>query len=327
MGNINTVMQHYLEDRRRFADLFNGVFFQGREKIKPQMLRNEDGRYTAFAAEKRNLVEGKRTERIRDLKMWMESGGLLRILAVENQNLVDYAMPFRCMQYDTMEYGKQTEELKKRNRQSNMLETPAEKMCGMRKQDKLIPVYTLCLYHGEKEWDGPRSLKDMMQFGEEDEMECFFSDYPFHLFCINEETDFSAFSTELKEVFSAVHYRNNKKEFKRLLEMDESYRHLSRDTVEVLSALLNVPQMWEEREQYMNREAEEEEYDMCQAMREWLEDERNEGVQQGIQAGMQQGIMVIIKNMLRLGAPIRDICAYTGYSEEQIRQIQEEIDA
>lgn len=73
----------------------------------------------------------------------------------------------------------------------------------------------------------------------------------------------------------------------------------------------------------MNREAEEEEYDMCQAMREWLEDERNEG----IQVGMQQGIVVIIKNMLRLGAPIRDICAYTGYSEEQIRQIQEEIDA
>ena len=73
----------------------------------------------------------------------------------------------------------------------------------------------------------------------------------------------------------------------------------------------------------MNREAEEEEYDMCQAMREWLEDERNEG----IQAGVQQGIMVIIKNMLRLSAPIRDICAYTGYSEEQIRQIQEEIEA
>ncbi len=73
----------------------------------------------------------------------------------------------------------------------------------------------------------------------------------------------------------------------------------------------------------MNREAEEEEYDMCQAMREWLEDERNEG----IQAGVQQGITVIIKNMLRLGAPIRDIRAYTGYSEEQIRQIQKEIDA
>ena len=73
----------------------------------------------------------------------------------------------------------------------------------------------------------------------------------------------------------------------------------------------------------MNREAEEEEYDMCQAMREWLEDERNDG----IQAGVQQGITVIIKNMLRLGAPIRDIRAYTGYSEEQIRQIQKEIDA
>ncbi len=24
---------------------------------------------------------------------------------------------------------------------------------------------TLCLYHGEEKWDGPRSLKDMMDFG------------------------------------------------------------------------------------------------------------------------------------------------------------------
>lgn len=27
--------------------------------------------------------------------------------AWENQNMVDYTMPFRCMQYDSMEYGQQ----------------------------------------------------------------------------------------------------------------------------------------------------------------------------------------------------------------------------
>lgn len=38
------------------------------------------------------------------------------------------------------------------------------------KEDKIIPVITVVLYFGEKPWDGPRSLKDMMGWkGEEAE--------------------------------------------------------------------------------------------------------------------------------------------------------------
>lgn len=31
MGKVNQAMHHYMRNRGRFADLFNGVFFQGRK--------------------------------------------------------------------------------------------------------------------------------------------------------------------------------------------------------------------------------------------------------------------------------------------------------
>lgn len=38
------------------------------------------------------------------------------MLAVENQNHVDYATPLRCMEYDVAEYRKQLQSLKRQNR-------------------------------------------------------------------------------------------------------------------------------------------------------------------------------------------------------------------
>lgn len=42
-----------------------------------------------------------------------------------------------------------------------------------------MPEATSCLYHGEEKQNGPRSLKDMMDFGSDaDGMSRFFKDYP-----------------------------------------------------------------------------------------------------------------------------------------------------
>ena len=95
MGKISNTVNYYFSDNKRFADLFNAVFFQG----------------TA---------------------------------------VVDYTMPFRCLQYDTMEYGKQLDEIRRRNEREGCLGTRAEVFSGLLKQDRLEPVYTLCLYHGEE---------------------------------------------------------------------------------------------------------------------------------------------------------------------------------
>lgn len=49
----------------------------------------------------------------------------------------------------------------------------------MRKTDKLIPVVTIVIYYGEKEWDGAVSLHGMLHIPEE--MKPFVNDYRMHL--------------------------------------------------------------------------------------------------------------------------------------------------
>lgn len=201
MGKINNVMRHYVSNKRRFADLFNGVFFHGKNVIRAEELTEASEQYTELEAEdKTEMVTGERLERIRDIKMYLQSGECLRVLAVENQNFVDYSMPFRCMEYDSMEYRKQLENLRQKNREKSDFSTVSERLCGLKSTDRLSPVYTLCFYHGEEEWTGPLSLKDMMNFDNDDGMGQFFSDYPMQLFYVNEDTDLSVFHTELREV-------------------------------------------------------------------------------------------------------------------------------
>lgn len=301
MGKINSVMHHYMRDKRRFADLFNGVFFRGEAIIRPEDLTEISGHYTETEAESgtgQNI--GGRLERIRDIEMCMKNGKTLRLLALENQNGIDYTMPFRCMQYDVMDYRKQIDERKRRNKIENTYRTMDEKICGLRKLDRLTPVYTLCLYHGEDKWDGPRSLREMMDFGEDkEEMNALFADYPLRLYCVGEEKDFSLFNTELRTVFRTLKYRKDKRELKKLVEAEPEFRQLDRDTVEVMATLLKVPKIWEERGKYMN--GNEEEYDMCQALQEMLMDERIEGKKAGIEEGIKEGIKAFIESGRELG--------------------------
>ena len=170
MGKLNTVMKNYLSDDSRFADLFNGVCFGGRQKIKAGELSEASEQYAALTGKTEKATGKRARERSRDLKKKLDNGGALRILAIENQNLVDYTMPLRCMEYDTMEYRKQLDAIKRAHSVKNKkkLQSSAERFSGVTKEDRLFPVYTLCLYHGEEPWDGPRTLKDMMNFGEKD---------------------------------------------------------------------------------------------------------------------------------------------------------------
>ena len=85
--------------------------------------------------------------------------------------------------------------------------------CAAWRSDRLNPVYTLCLYHGTKTWDGPRNLREMMQFGNDEERDLWeenFSDYPLRLICVNELRDTECFTTGLRELFRIMPYRNDK---------------------------------------------------------------------------------------------------------------------
>lgn len=325
MGKMNNVINYYFKDNQRFADLFNATFFQGRMVVNWQDLSESSETYQESEAENlRSNARGKRTERIRDICKTLKSGEVLRILALENQEVVDYSLPFRCMQYDCMEYGKQLNIIRKRNQQENLLHTPAEKLCKLRQSDRLVPVYTLCLYHGAEKWDGPRSLRDMMAFGvKEGGFIQNFSDYPMHLYCVNEANDLDKFHTEVSLFFRALKYRQDRAGLKVLMQQEPAYSQLSADTLEVISVVLEMPSVWENREKYMNsNQGKKEEYNMCQAVREWAEEERGIGREEGRLQGRKEQTLTIIKNMLKRGMSDDDILAIAECSQEFLDHVK-----
>ena len=96
----------YLSDNLRYADLFNGVLFGGEEVIVAEQLTEEDTKLVISVADKKK-------GRYRDVIRKYEKDVSYAVLGVENQEAVDYTMPFRIMEYEVGEYSKQIAEIKK----------------------------------------------------------------------------------------------------------------------------------------------------------------------------------------------------------------------
>ena len=341
MGKISNSINHYLSDNRRFADLFNGICFQGESVVRAEDLSDTSQVYYGITgtADKNpaahqtgeNETHPKRRDRTRDICKQLKGGGTLRILAVENQEKVDYTMPYRCMEYDFMEYGKQLDILRKRNQQEHPKNITG-KISGIKKTDRLAPVYTICLYHGVETWDGPRTLGDMMDFGDKDGgFRKIFKDYPMQLYCLNEEQDLRMFHTEVGLLFQALQYRRDRAGLKELMEQDERYQHIDAETLETISVMLEKPSIWENREEYMGKnEEDKEEYNMCQALREWAEEERSIGREEGQrtgflkgqQAGADEKSRTIVRNMLLRCMADEDIMAIAECEQEFIDKVR-----
>lgn len=163
------------------------------------------------------------------------------------------------------------------------------------KHDKLHPVHTVCFYHGTDKWDGPRSLKDMMDFeGAPPGWEEKFHDYKMSLFCAGEVEDLSQFRTGLRQFLEVIPLRKNRK---KLIELwsREDYRHLDRDTAEMIAIITDSATLLERLDEYEG----EGEYDMCQAMDEWKEELLAEGTERGIERGIEQGVLLALGNIMQ----------------------------
>lgn len=234
--------------------------------------------------------------RTRDVKKRLDSGGTLRVLAIEDQNLVDFTMPWRTMNYDNLEYKRQLNVMKKWNEQEGNLITDSERMSGIRKQDRLNPAFTICLYHGEEEWDGPRSLKDMMDFGADGKRwETLFSDYKMHLVCVNEIEDFSVYGSPLKELFELLSKQKDKDTLKKFVEENQAtYETLDEETIKVANVILGGDVIVAKREKNYDED------DMCTGLRGIIEDSKNEGKNEERIVGIQ----LLVETCQALGTTI-----------------------
>lgn len=308
VGKYDGLMGKYLSNRERFADLMNGIMFDGKQMIDPKSLEREAGDYfetegslEADQSKVERKLQGKYRRvqrRYRDLKMRSRQNGQFRIFALENQSVVDYTMPLRCMEYDFLDYQEQLNDMKETYKIEKETLRGPEKLCGIRKKDRLLPVYTVCLYHGEEEWDGPRSLSDMTCIDDESEEKTNFSDYQMRLYCINEQQDFQVFHTELKQFFQALVYRKDKEKLKELIDNSVEYQNLSEETFEMIVKFLGMSELWKNRNNFMNHNDKREGFNMCQAIRELRAEERAIGREEGMEIGIEQGIELGIEQMV-----------------------------
>ena len=103
MGKKDEYQFDYLDDDRRFADQVNGALFHGKQVVRPDELEPVDAQ-SVFLGKEAGVAQNVKT--VAD-KTRMCRGVKIHILAIENQNYVDYRMVLRNMLSESLGYHKQ----------------------------------------------------------------------------------------------------------------------------------------------------------------------------------------------------------------------------
>lgn len=122
------------------------------------------------------------------------------ILACENQQKINYAMPVRNMLYDSLSYVSQIKEIWNRSKDKKM--TSEEYLSKFRKEDKLTPVITIVLYYGLEKWDASLELYDMFKLNEKwqknETIQQYISNYKINLMDVGNLESVDKFRTDLQ---------------------------------------------------------------------------------------------------------------------------------
>lgn len=180
------ITEKVLEDYNDvFADIINGLLFDGVQEIKPEALENTTV-HAQYKAE-----DGKVHELERDIaKYWKEEKVELAICGIENQSKVERNMLFRIVGYDGAAYRSQLQQERK----------------------KMLPVVTIVLYFGtDRHWNSRKKIKELMEIPRC--LDTYVNDYQMHVFEVAwlTEEQISHFHSDFKVVANFfVQKRKNK---------------------------------------------------------------------------------------------------------------------
>jgi hypothetical protein len=282
MGLPDIALKKYFSNHTRLADIFNYYCFNGRERIAPSGLEIQNNTEAVVLGD--SLDNPYPVEKARDiLAVAKANGTVLLLLGIENQNNIHYGMPVRQMLYDALTYANQIDNRKKdhRNLQWNKREnvSNSEFLSGLKKGEKLTPVITLLIYYGKEPWDGPTNLSHMLDMEQvpEEFRPYIQSHYALNLLEARKIQDYENFHSDIREVFTLLSCENDKDKMKEIMENNKNYLNLDRDAVAAIGALTASKEIMN----YINQE-QKGGVDMCQAIREMIEDGRQEGRREGI---------------------------------------------
>ena len=227
MGKGNAAVKQWLGNPRRFADLFNGIVFQGKQVILPEDLHLATGETDILVSDKNK--KAKEVQRYRDIIMRWEQGAYLVLLACENQENVHYAMPVRNMLYDSLSYVEQIRQSWKHLESSEEQKvTGAEFLSQFRKADKLVPVITLVFYYHPDAWDGSLDLHGILRWSDDEAknkiLQKYVSNYRINLVDAGNIKELENFHTDLQEI--------KKEEGEEQIDMCKALEDLYQDGIE-----------------------------------------------------------------------------------------------
>ena len=292
------ITEKLLEDYNDvFADIINGLIFNGEQRILPESLENTQV-HSQYKAE-----DGKVHELERDVaKYWKDKKVELAICGIENQSSVEKNMPFRIVGYDGASY------------RSQLLEERKE----------ILPVMTIVLYFGtNRHWYGKKNIKGLMKIPEE--LNDYINDYEMKVFEIAwlTEAEIDRFHSDFKIVANFFVQKRKNKNY--IPDDPTEIRHVD----EVLK-LLQVMTGDERYQMIFNRKKGV--HSMCDVAERLEKMGIEKGLKQGIGEGIKQGIEQGIERGIELGKTAgihaEKVRVYKrliekGFSEKEAREIAE----
>ena len=320
MGAKDIVTKDYTKESVVFADAFNQYIYKGEQVIKAENLRPLDTNLTGipYGAEGAGIPVQRFRDVLKSVTAMEDDHRVYLLLAIEAQSEVHHAMPVRNMVYDALQYAAQVEETARAHRRAKKagdLEEVEKKpdaseyLSGFCREDRLIPIITLVLYFSPGEWDGPMSLHEMLAV-QDPEILSFVSDYKLNLIAPGQMTDaeIDRFNTSLREVMLFIKYSEDRAKLNEMVEKDDRFKNIDRKAATVISTVTGIE---------IENEIKEDKVNMCQALREMMEDANKEG--------MQNARVAMAKRMLEEGSfSINFIAQMTGLSVDEVQVLATE---
>ena len=318
MGRADTATINFMRQNDVFADAFNFFLYQGYPVIDPGQLRELDPAELAmpYGADKKSEPVQKYRDILKGLAAMEDGERAYLLLGIENQTHVHYAAPVKGMLYDALQYARQIEQTGRRHREKKEYgrSGSGEFLAGFYKEDWLIPVITLFISFSPGEWDGPRSLWEMMKM-EDTELRSKLPDYRINLVSPAElgKEEFRKFHSALGDVLEFIKYSGDKEKLMNWLREEKPELTLGRKEVEVLNACVNAK---------LVIKPEEEEVKVCKA----IEDYKMEAVEKATKEVTESTRLSDLRNLMRnMQLTAQQAAAALGLSPEDTARLLEKL--
>ncbi|MBR5596680.1 MAG: Rpn family recombination-promoting nuclease/putative transposase [Lachnospiraceae bacterium] len=311
MGKKDLWQSDYFDDKERFADMINGILFDGKPLMKAEELEETDSK----------LVHPMKNDEvvnvIRD-KVYQWKGQCVSICVLENQSYIDYRMVFRVMLEEAISYIRQQKRAFRRWKEEHFRFSNDEFLSQMKKDEKYIPVITLVLYLGKEKWDGAKTLYEMLEIDEK--LKPYVNNYKLNLFDYHEHKDFSKFRTDNRVIFELLSNAADESKTEKILKRYLDDYLLDEEAVKAIFGMLDINL---DISKYKNKTTKGVGYNMCKA---W-DDHKERGRQEGMQEGLQKGLRAIVESLKKLSLDLENVYKvviendlYKDVTKEQVKE-------